>query len=112
MMIYSGYTRCASLICIMLLSFVVLGCGGGSERAAPAVQPTGEHALNTAKTMLQGYINGDARGSEVESYDWIVDTVRESDPAKADILKTGLAELKTCSNSALKANAKKLLDQL
>ena len=109
-MIAPKYSNCVLLVCLLLLGLLVIGCGPGT--APEPVPPSGGQALNLAKTTLQSYINGEQRGSEVESYEWMVENVRQSDPAKADILQKGFDELKRCSNSSLKSAAQKILDQL
>jgi hypothetical protein len=66
--------------------------------------------LDQAKQLLQGYVDGQSLGSEVDSYPQLVSSLRETDPAKADILEQGLEELR--KSGSVKTAAKALLDKL
>ncbi len=50
--------------------------------------------LASAKTALQRYADGQPLGSEVTTFDFMVEELKKVDPAKADILKEGLEGIK------------------
>lgn len=95
------------LVAISLASFTA-GCGVREETIkVPQADP-----LDQVRATLQNYANGQPLTSEVTSYDYMVGEVRKSSPAKADILKAGLDDLKTASGAALKTKAKALMAKL
>ncbi|MBW3599622.1 MAG: hypothetical protein KY475_20410 [Planctomycetes bacterium] len=47
---------------------------------------------SSSRAVLQRYAEGQPRGSEVTSFPYMVEQVRASDPARADILEQGLAK--------------------
>jgi hypothetical protein len=68
--------------------------------------------LAGVKSVLQRYVDGNPMGSEITSFPGLIDSVRQADPAKADLLKAGFAELEQAKGPALKAKAKELLGKL
>lgn len=68
--------------------------------------------LEEAKALLQNYANGGPIGSEAASYPDLVNAVRKEDPAKADILEKGFAELQKTPPQGVAAKAKEILGQL
>lgn len=51
-------------------------------------------------------------GSEVTSFPNLVETLRESDPTRADILEQGLKEIQEADPGARQSKAKTLLEKL
>lgn len=68
--------------------------------------------LDQAKSILENYAKGGRMGSEAAGFDALVKAVRETDPAKADILQKGFAELQKTPPQGLAAKAKEILDKL
>jgi hypothetical protein len=84
-------------------------CGCGKDPPPVEVKP--QSGLERAKVILNDYVQGAPMGSEVETFQEIVEEVRRSDPQKATILEKGFADLKR-SPGNLKAKARELLKQL
>jgi hypothetical protein len=94
------------------LAVMATGCGpgGGAKEETIAVkQPI--DPMNQVKATLDNYVKGQPLGSEVTSYPYLVNEVRKSDPAKADILEKGFADLQKSKDKPA-AKAKELLKQL
>ncbi len=93
------FIRCAF---IALMPLAAIGCGGGkNEEDIPVKAPD---PMIQITSTLQRYANGEPLGSEVTSYDYMVNELRKVDAAKADILKAGLDELQKVKGSpAVKA---------
>jgi hypothetical protein len=91
----------------MAVAGAAVGCGHKEE---PIEIKT--DGVTQAKQLLQAYAKGQRLGSESTSYEYHVKQVREVDPAKADILEKGLAEIAKTSGPATAAKAKELLKKL
>lgn len=89
------------------------GCGSGGveQRTIKSNQPVG---LELAKNLLQGYAEGKPVGSEIGGFPQIVEDAKQQDPAKAEILARGFAEIQQLMNkpAALPAKAKEILTEL
>jgi hypothetical protein len=98
--------RCALLAPLFIAA--VGCCGGPKEESIPvkAVDP-----MVQVTSTLQNYAKGQPLGSEVTSYEYMVNEVRKVDAAKADILKAGLDELQKVKGSPA-AKAKELMKKL
>jgi len=68
------------------------GCGGAVKEETIEVKP--QDPMLQVKNTLSNYAKGQPVTSEVTSYDYMVNEVRKVDPAKADILKAGLDDIK------------------
>lgn len=103
------------LLCgLTLLAPIALftGCGTGLPEQTIQVDAAND-PLNEPRSILKRYADGQKIGSERESFDRIVKSVQESDPAAAEILSAGFEELKkTSSDSAFKKKAKELYDKI
>ena len=94
---------------IMLMALLGLwGCGGAK---GPQAEVKPQSGLERAKVILNDYAQGVPMGSEAETFQEIVEEVRQTDPQKAAILEKGFADLKR-SPGNLKAKARELLKQL
>ena len=89
-----------------LLAFFC-GCGQQqNENIIIKVDP-----LASVKTMLKGYANGQPLRSEVTSFPDYVATVKKVDPAKAEILEKGFAEIQKPGTN-IQAKAKEILSKI
>jgi hypothetical protein len=102
------------ILLIAVLSFPVLvGCGGGVKEEAIQVKPI--DPMDQVKQTLDRYAKGEPITSEVTSFDYMVNQLREKDAAKADILQKGLDELKDpkkTTKAQLPGKAKDLMSKL
>jgi hypothetical protein len=97
---------CGVALCLGLLA---VGCGGGHSKKE-VIEIKVVDSLTQAKNILKQYVEGQQLGSEVTMFPGIVDSVRKTDPAKADILQKGFEDLKKGGN--IKSKAKDLLGKL
>ena len=86
------------------------GCGGAVKEEQIQVKAAADPLAN-AKTALQRYADGQPLGSEVTTFDFMVEELKKVDPAKADILKAGLDGIKATPQGAA-AKAKETLGKL
>ena len=91
---------------IVFMALLAL-CGCGKE----PVEVKPQSGLERAKVILNDYAQGVPMGSEAETFQEIVEEVRQADPQKAAILEKGFADLKR-SRGNLRAKARELLKQL
>ena len=82
------------------------GCGKGPQAE---VKPQG--GLERAKVILNDYAQGAPMGSEVMTFEEIVEEVRKTDPQKATILEKGFADLKRSPGNR-SGKARELLKKL
>lgn len=93
--------------CALLGLMALAGCGGPKEESIPIkIDP-----MIQVTSTLQSYAKGQPLGSEVTSYEYMVNEVRKVDAAKADVLKAGLDEIQKVKGSPA-AKAKELLKKL
>jgi hypothetical protein len=92
-----------------IIFIALLGLGGCKKEQPVEVQPQG--GLERAKAILNDYANGAAMGSEVMTFEEIVEEVRKTDPKKATILEKGFADLKRSPGNR-SSKARELLKQL
>jgi len=101
--------RTYTLIASFALVVFAFGCGGPREEQ---IEIKGANdPLANAKSILQSYAGGQTPSSEVASFPHLVEEVRKTDPAKADILEKGLADIQR-SKSGHATKAKELLKKL
>ena len=96
----------------LVVAVALWGCGGGvGEKSYEKKQ---DPPLEQAKVILQRYADGQPMTSEVSNFPTIVEEVRKTDPAKADILQKGFDDLQKHKNepSHLKEKSKELLKKL
>jgi len=89
-----------------------LGCGHPSVKQEVIPIKAASDPLSEPKAVLRQYAEGQPFGSEVTTFPAMVDAVRKSDPARADVLEKGLAELQKASPSERPQKAKELLSKL
>ena len=94
---------------IFLALLGLWGCGRGGKGPQAEVKPQG--GLERAKVILNDYAQGAPMGSEVMTFEEIVEEVRKTDPQKATILENGFADLKR-SRGNLSGKARELLKRL
>lgn len=73
------------------------GCTGGVKQETIVVKE--QDPMLQVRATLLNYVRGQPLASEVTSYDFMVEALRKADPAKADILKAGLDDLKKVKGS-------------
>lgn len=102
--------RYGCLASFVLVSAILLGCDSGTPKVKEyqVEMPTG---LERAKLLLKQYAEGGQLGSEVTSYEEIVEQAREEDPQKAEILAEGFEEIRN-SQGRHGAIARELLEKL
>lgn len=103
------YTRC--LWMASLFAMIAVGCGSSVREETIEVKASND-PLHTPRSILQRYAEGQALGSEVQSYPKLVEDVQKVDPARAQILEKGLQEIQKAAPAARPALAKNLLTKL
>lgn len=104
--------RFMSVLAIVFVSFGLLtGCSSGVKEETIEVKPSND-PLAMPRTVVQRYAEGQPLGSEVTSFPSLVETLRETDPARADVLEQGLKEIQDAAPSARQSKAKSLLSKL
>lgn len=99
-----------SLLAVALLFAILpLGCTSGVKEEKIEVKQA--DGLQQARTLLKRYADGQPMTSEATSFPYLVNEVRKTDPAKADVLEKGLEDLKK-NPANLRAKAKELLGKL
>jgi len=83
----------------------------GCKEKEKVYEQKGIAPIDQAKTVLQNYAEGKPMTSEVTTFPDIVEGVRKTDPAKADILEKGFADLQKNKDN-LAPRAKELLKKL
>ena len=83
-------------------------CGCGKD---PPVEVKPQSGLERAKVILNDYVQGAPVGSEADTFQDIVEEVRQTDPRKATILERGFADLKRSPGNR-SGKARDLLKQL
>lgn len=102
--------RKLSLAFFLPILGLAIGCESGKiQEKTIEVKENG--GLARAKQLLESYAKGQPLGSEVTSYQGIVDEVRQTDSARADALEKGFAELQKLK-AGTAAKAKEILKQL
>jgi hypothetical protein len=89
----------------------LLGLSGCGQGGSPPVEVKPQGGLERAKVILNDYAKGVPMGSEAETFEEIVQEVRQTDPQKAAILEKGFADLKRDARN-LSGKARALLKQL
>jgi hypothetical protein len=93
-------------------ALAVVGCGP-DQRIKPEDIPIKEDtALKKATNLLESYAKGQPLGSEVASYEYMVNELRKEDPQRADVLQKGFEELQKTKGPATAAKAKEILTKL
>ena len=95
--------------CLMV---VLLGCGSGGVQEQRIEVKTANDPLFMPRSILQRYSEGQALGSEVSNFPNMVENVRKTDKARADLLEAGLKEIQDAPAAKRKVLAKELLAKL
>ena len=101
--------RRSAIVLAWLLAITTFGCGGATRQEEIEVKPL--DPMIQVKSTLMNYVNGKQLGSEVTSYEYMVNEVRKTNPEKADILKAGFDVLEKMKGSPA-AKAKELMKKL
>ncbi|AMV29243.1 hypothetical protein VT84_32915 [Gemmata sp. SH-PL17] len=96
---------------LLVAACAPIGCGPSGRVQEQTIEVKENSALEQAKQYLNNYSKGQALGSEVTSFTYIVEEVRKTDPARAKILEQGFAELQK-PKAKTAAKAKEMLKQL
>lgn len=91
---------------------LLAGCGPDGKVQPEDIAIKEDTALKRAQNLLESYAKGQALGSEVASYEFLVNDLRKDDTARADILQKGFEELKKTKGAATAAKAKEILNKL
>ncbi len=101
------------VLAVALTSAALLaGCGPDGKVKPEDITIKEDTALKRATNLLESYAKGQALGSEVASYEYMVTDLRKEDAARADTLEKGLAELQKTKGAATAAKAKEVLAKL
>src|SRR5262245_51752379 len=92
-------------------ALVVFAVGCSPHREEQIEVKAANDPLANARSILRRYAAGQPLSSEVTSFPQIVEEVRKTDPAKADVLEKGFADLQK-SKSGHASRAKELLKKL
>ena len=103
--------RMALMIGLAAAGWLLAGCGSKDTPKVETFQAPAVDPLVEVRTILNNYASGMPVTSEAESFPELVARVREKDPAKADVLEKGLAEIKQHPQQAA-SKAKELLKKL
>jgi AICAR transformylase/IMP cyclohydrolase PurH len=100
--------RCFAML--VLCASLLVGCMGSPVKESK-VELHMKTGVAKAKELLENYAKGMPIGSEASIFGKIVDEAKETDPAKAEIIKHGFDEL-LASKSGHKEKAKEILKKL
>ena len=95
----------------LLLVAALQGCGSGAPQPE-VIQIKPADPLAAARAVVKRYAEGQPLASEVTSFPKLVEDVRKEDPAHADVLEKGLADIQAASPSTRAARAQALLAKL
>lgn len=105
--------RCARGLAFVVGATLLLvaGCSakGGRERRV-YTRPGQRDPVSEAKVFFTGYAKGEGFGEEA-TFEELITAIKAVDPAKADVVAEGIAEIKK-NPAATAATAKKVLKQL
>jgi len=104
------FWRSCLVVCCCL--FAINGCGAGGKNVEQIEVDGADDPLQQPRMILERYAGGQALGSEVTSFAYMVETVRKTDPASAEVLEKGLADLQSAAATERPAKAKELLTKL
>jgi hypothetical protein len=95
----------------LLFAVITLGCGSSVREETIEVKAAND-PLHAPRSILQRYADGQALGSEVESFPKLVEDVQQVDPARAQILEKGLKDIRKAAPASRPSLAKALLTKL
>lgn len=102
----------ASCLFVCCGASFLAGCGTGAKNEEQIVVDVANDPLYQPRQILKRYAEGQPFGSESSMFSNLVDTVRKTDPERADILEKGLKELQAAAPAKRPELAKKLLSEL
>jgi len=100
------------MVCAAVMSLAVAGCSQGSRPEQTIEVKASNDPLELPRSVLRQYAAGQPMGSEAAGFEAMIETVRKSDAARADLLQKGLADIQAANPAARSAMAKTLLDKL
>lgn len=103
--------RTTRVLAAALCAAALIGCDGGDKPKQESIEVKPQAELEQAKALLENYAKGQALGSEVSDFPRLVSGVRATDPARADVLEKGFADLQK-PKANLAAKAKQMLAAL
>jgi hypothetical protein len=96
---------------LALAAVIAAGCARSAKERTIEVKAAND-PLFQARSVLERYAQGQPLSSEVTSFPKMVEDVRKVDPARANVLEKGLAEIQKAWPSARPAKARELLQKL
>jgi hypothetical protein len=99
-------------VLIASLAWLAFGAGCGGVREEIIVTKPENDPLYEPRQLLQRYADGQRMGSEATTFPSLVEKVRATDPATADLLQKGFDDLVKAPQSARRAKAKELLGKI
>ena len=103
--------RTGCLFAGLALATAAMGCGCSPQEKSIEIKPSNDPLLQ-ARAVLERYAAGQPLSSEVSTFPQLIADVRKADPARADILEKGLAEIQKAPANSRPAKAKELLAKL
>ena len=95
----------------LALALIAPGCGERVQEKEIQVKAATD-PLSVPRSILQRYAEGQALGSESTSFTYLVETLRKTDAAKADVLKQGFDDIQKANPAARPQLAKDVLQKL
>ena len=94
-------------------TFSLVGCDqGGLKEEILEVKPDND-PLHVPRQLMLAYTNGKVLGDEVSTFPKMVETVRERDKIRANVLEKGFAELQQITDpAAFKAKAAEIASKI
>ncbi len=102
--------RTGMILAGLALAVTAAGCGGVREEAIQV--NAANDPLHEPRSILARYAAGQALGSEVTAFPHLVAQVRKTDPARADVLEKGLADIQKAAPAARATKAREVLQKL
>jgi hypothetical protein len=93
-------------------ALAIAGCGPSGRVKEETIEVKENSALDQSKKYLEAYSKGQPLGSEASTYDSLVEEVRKTDAARADVLQKGFADIRKAPKGGVPAKAKEVLAQL
>jgi len=103
--------RSLGLAALLAGTAALVGCGKPGKVDEEPIEVQQNSPLAQAKQLLDRYAKGQKPGSETTSYEYLVNEVRKTDSARADVLEKGFADLQKPKVNT-KAKAAEILKQL
>ena len=85
--------RSLGLAALLAGTAALVGCGKPGKVDEEPIEVRQNSPLAQAKQLRDRYAKGQKPGSETTSYEYLVNEVRKTDSARADVLEKGFADL-------------------